>query len=168
MDLGAIFLLLGVLILVAMYVARPFIVRERRLVSEGHELSVLMAERDRILNALQELDFDHALGKIPDEDYPAQRLILLQKGADVLRQLDEMQPSRAAGTTEDRLEAAIAARRADAGAAQPSTMSDDDLEELIAKRRSASKEKVSGFCPKCGKPVLVTDSFCPNCGRPLK
>ncbi len=168
MDLGAIFLLLGVLILVAVYVARPFMVRERRLAAEEHELSVLMAERDRILNALQELDFDHALGKIPDEDYPSQRAFLLQKGADALRQLDDMQPSLAAGTTEDRLEAAIAARRADAGSASSPTMSDDDLEELIAKRRAARKDKAGGFCPKCGKPVLVTDSFCPNCGRPLK
>jgi len=168
MDLGAILLLLGVLILVAMYVARPFMVRERRLAAEEHELSVLMAERDRILNALQELDFDHTLGKIPDEDYPSQRATLLQKGTDVLRQLDEMQPSLAAGTTEDRLEAAIVARRADAGETQSSGMSDEDLEELIAKRRTARKDKAGGFCPKCGKPILVTDSFCPNCGRPLK
>lgn len=168
MDLSAIFLLLGVLILVGMYVARPFLVRERRQVSEEHELSVLMAERDRILNALQELDFDHTLGKIPDEDYPSQRAALLQKGAEILRQLDEMQPSLAPGSTEERIEAAIAARRADAGTAQSPAMSDDDLEEMIAKRRSARKDKAGGFCPKCGKPVLVSDSFCPNCGRPLK
>ena len=51
-----------------------------------------MAERDRVINSLQELDFDFKLGKIPDEDYPAQRAELLQKGADILRKLDALQP----------------------------------------------------------------------------
>ena len=32
-----------------------------------------MAERDRVINSLQELDFDFKLGKIPEEDYPVQR-----------------------------------------------------------------------------------------------
>ena len=85
-----------------------------------------------------------------------------------MRQLDEFQPPLAAGTTEARLEAAIAARRADAGAAQTDKVSDEDLEEMIAKRRTARKDKAAGFCPKCGKPVMTSDSFCPNCGRPLK
>lgn len=168
MDLGAIFLLLGVLIVVAMFVARPFMVRENRLTTEEQTISVLMAERDRILSALQELDFDYAMGKIPGEDYPSERGDLVQRGADVLRQLDEFQPPLATGTTESRLEAAIAARRADAGTAQTARVSDEDLEEMIAKRRIARKDKVTGFCPSCGKPVLTSDSFCPNCGHLLK
>ena len=40
--------------------------RARRVTEEEHELSSLMAERERVINSLQELDFDFKLGKIPE------------------------------------------------------------------------------------------------------
>jgi hypothetical protein len=126
-----------------------------------------MAERDRVINSLQELDFDFKLGKVPDEDYPAQRAGLLQRGADILRQIDAIAPQPTPTQDVDaRIEKAIAARRADASVATPD-VSDDDVESMIAVRRKSSKEKSSGFCPKCGKPVMVSDRFCPSCGKAL-
>ena len=175
MELTAIFLSLAVLIFVGMYLYSPFMERRaRRVTEEEHELSALMAERDRAINSLQELDFDFKLGKIPDEDYPIQRAHLLQKGADILREIDVLtlpSPSgRGAGRegedTESRLEKAIAARRADGSTALPE-LTDDDLESMISTRRQGRKDKSAGFCPKCGKPVMVTDSFCPSCGKSL-
>jgi NADH pyrophosphatase NudC (nudix superfamily) len=68
------------------------------------------------------------------------------------------------------VEAVIAAQRADAAVKNKSVervVSDDDLEDLIAARRAARKEKSAGFCPKCGKPVLRSDRFCPSCGKPI-
>ncbi|MDO9301547.1 MAG: zinc ribbon domain-containing protein, partial [Anaerolineales bacterium] len=67
-----------------------------------------------------------------------------------------------------RIEKATAAGRADSGAKTliPAD-SDDDLESMIAARRKEHKSKSAGFCPKCGKPVLVTDKFCPSCGKAL-
>jgi hypothetical protein len=184
MDIGAVFLLLALLLLVALYIARPFLERQPdAILPAGNETSTLLAERDRILTALHELDFDHTLGKIPSEDYPAQRSSLLQRGAAILRQLDELPSPR--GTTapeakrsggeaggevksaEDRLEAAIASRRADA-AEKLTSVNDEDLEAMIAKRRGSRKDKAAGFCPKCGRPLLSSDSFCPQCGYALK
>jgi hypothetical protein len=169
MDLSALFFVLAVLILVGMYLYAPFIGRKRRLGSvEEHQASSLLAERDRIINALQELDFDFKLGKIPAEDYPAQRTELLQKGADILRQLDEMQPVKvAAADARSRLESAVAAGRLDAAGEPPARLTDDDLESLIATRRKQRKEKSAGFCPRCGQPVLLVDRFCPACGKSL-
>jgi hypothetical protein len=127
-----------------------------------------MAERDRVISSLQELDFDYNLGKVPAEDYPAQRGELLQKGADILRKLDELQPAAASPLdAESRLEEAAAARRADSSTPATAPLSDDDLESLIASRRKERKEKSAGFCPRCGQPVLVADRFCPSCGRSL-
>jgi hypothetical protein len=200
MELGSVFLIFTVILLVGLYISRPFFdrkpVRQRRaaLENEGleHQRSALLAEYDRMLNALQELDFDHVLGKIADEDYPMQRTLLRQAGADILRELDSFH-SRASQTllaesqpsAEDRLEAAIAARRGDSPArpdgadrvdASPARVAipaaaaaaSEDLEALISIRRGSRQEKAGGFCPRCGKPVQKSDRFCPKCGAAIK
>ena len=168
MQLTAIFFTLAILILVGIYLYAPFMERRaRRVTEEEHELSSLLAERDRVINSLQELDFDFKLGKIPDDDYPAQRATLLQKGADILRQIDTIAPQVTSTQDADaRLEKAIAARRAD-GAVIRQEVTDDDIESMVVARRKGRKEKSSGFCPKCGKAVMVTDRFCPSCGKSL-
>jgi len=185
MDIGSIFLVLALLVLVVLFVGRPFIERKAfstasTVSEEEHQVSALLAERDRLLNTLQELDFDHALGKIPDEDYPAQRAVLLRSGADVLKKLDGLQARPADDDIEARIEAAIAARRADAsrvatGATQRVRANvvaqvaepDDDIEKLLASRRRVRQEKAGGFCPQCGGPVQISDRFCPKCGAPV-
>jgi hypothetical protein len=97
--------------------------------------------------------------------------------------LDSLQPQKPAEAAADRLEKAIAARRLQqhaAPAANPAAEavtaasprqngnglanSDDDLEHQIANRRRSRKEKTGGFCPKCGKPIQMSDKFCPKCG----
>jgi hypothetical protein len=174
MDTGAIFLLLAVMFIAGLFVSRPLLNSRRvRLVSsKEQELSALMAERDRLITTLQELDFDHALGKIPAEDYPAMRSALVQRAADVLRALDTFQASQPAPAAKDRIEDAIAARRADVTQkpVQPGPDAlklDDDVENLIAARKASRKEKSAGFCSKCGKAVLRSDRFCPHCGKPI-
>ncbi len=171
MDIGAIFLTLAIFTLVAMFLVQPFMERRTKIVSAAElEHSHLLAERDRYINALKELDFDNELGKIPAEEYPDQRAELLKKGAEALRRLDEYEGTKST-SAEDRLEAVIAARRADSTSApdtseaNPVMDADDDLESLIAARRSKRKAKSGGFCPNCGHPVLATDKFCTNCGK---
>lgn len=115
MDIGSLFLIFGLLLLVGLFVARPLL--ENRSISIGrsdHEHSALLAERERVLTALEELDFDFTLGKVPDEDYPEQRSMLLQRGAEVLRQLDGLATGASIkDPMEARIEAAIAARKSE-------------------------------------------------------
>lgn len=172
MDIGSVFLILALLLLVGLFVSRPLFERKAVAVSrDEHEHSYLMAERDRILNALHELDFDHTLGKIPESDYPAQRAALLQRGADILRQMDEYDQAESSGSWEEQIESAIADRRG--RAIEPDkehstpAQADDDLESLIAARRRSKQEKTAGFCSQCGRAVQVSDKFCPNCGSGL-
>ncbi len=154
MDLAAILFLIALLLTVALYLYMPLIgSKPRPAAEETQAVSSLLAERERLLNALQELDFDFQLGKVPAEDYPAQRADLLRKGADILKQLDALAASRPPVVTKQ------------ASAAQ---LSDDDIESMLATRRKARKTRSAGFCPRCGKPVLVTDQFCPNCGKSLQ
>jgi len=76
-------------------------------------------------------------------------------------------PFRRGESATDQIESAVAARRADLSAAPASVRDDDDVEALIATRRKARKEKSGGFCPRCGKPILVSDRFCPHCGKSI-
>ncbi len=153
MDTIAILLTLAVLILVGAYLYAPFMHNYGKSVTaEERELSALLAERERMLSSLQELDFDFKLGKIPEGEYPDQRMSLLQKGADILRRIDALSaehPREAAKTGGKKL-------------------TDAQIEALISKRRPERKGRFEGFCPKCGKPVLATDQFCPACGKALK
>jgi hypothetical protein len=159
MNAASIFLLLAVALLAGLYVAVPFFTRLRAARTVDQTASTLMAERDRVLAALQELDFDRALGKISEEEYPVQREALVKRGADILRQLDERQAAKPA---------AEPARKPSAKVAAPAVSSDDDLEDLIAARRAVRKEKTGGFCPQCGTPILISDRFCPKCGYSIK
>jgi ribosomal protein S27AE len=176
MDIGSIFLILGLLVLVGLYIIRPFIVRSARGVSaEEKKLSAVLAEQERLINTLKELDFDYSLGKVPEADYPAQRATLVAQAAEAMRQVDMLTATGGVDVS-DRIETAIAARRAEvesptvrkskrtvaAGAAP-----DDELEALIASRRRERIEKAAGFCPQCGKPVQISDKFCPRCGASL-
>jgi hypothetical protein len=200
MDLGSIFLIIALFSLVALFISQPFF--DSRLDRSGpqpaptslkpgiasaqdnQKYSALLAEHDRILNALSELDFDYSVGKIPEEDFPAQRNQLVEQGVQVLRKLDMFEKNETVSertspetspveeeTTEDRLEAAIAARRlatapvvgvASNNGGKP--VADDDIEIQIAARRRLRQEKAAGFCPQCGGSIQKSDRFCPKCG----
>ena len=189
MDAGSIFLILALILLVGIFVGRPFLRPQlaavQRKEDEGaeHRRSSLLADRDRLLTALQELDFDHRLGKIPAEDYPDMRASMLASAAMVMRKLDEIQGETAQQeSAEDRIEQVIAARRADAAvvkagngasvavavaAVKAPARANDELENLIASRKRDRQEKSAGFCPKCGKPAQKSDRFCSRCGTTL-
>jgi hypothetical protein len=175
MDIGSIFLILALAIPVVIFIGRPlFDIAPISRQPARQVISALLAERDQLVAAIQELDDDFSLNKIPAENYSTQRLFLIQKGADVLRQIDDYQSISANTAAEERLEDAIQKHRLslDAnhlrknGNAVP-PVPDDDLEQKIATRRRTMQGKASGFCPKCGRPVQVSDRFCFHCGATL-
>jgi hypothetical protein len=78
-----------------LFVARPFLrepgARSDRL-SEPDELDrrrlALLEERDRALDALRELEFDHRTGKLSDDDYRALVGPLRRRAAQATRALE--------------------------------------------------------------------------------
>jgi hypothetical protein len=150
MELGTIFILLPLIAVVVLFVAYPFSGRPLRHADDDPERISLLMERERILQALQELDFDQSLGKIPAEEYPARRAELLQKGAAILRRLDVLASSPFPGKIVSKRKGKIggtgavgrAASRADVNEKHAS-LSDDDLEDLIAERRAAREDKTA-------------------------
>src|SRR5512143_1527453 len=165
MQIVSILFTIGILIFVGLFLYAPFLERRaRRVTAEEHELSTLLAARERTLSALQELDFAYTLGKVPEEDYPVQRTNLLQKGAEILKQIDQLAP-KPSDEKDARIERALASRRKRVST-QGQAVTDDEIESLLASRMKNRKEKSAGFCPNCGKPIMASDKFCPSCGKP--
>lgn len=177
MDLGSIFFISGILILVVVFISQPFIKRSpSRIIAGEPQGSSLIAEQEQIINALLELDFDYNLGKIPAEDYPHQRKALLAQGVQVMRQLDALRAENASDSVASKMDAkgdsrkgksSRAALRKERSAKRPLTTPDDDLEILLAARRRERGEKAGGFCSQCGSPIQQSDRFCPRCGETL-
>ena len=131
MDISAAFLLLALVVMVGVFIAQPFTERYTRYItSQDREFSALMAEHERIISALQDLDLDQSLGKIPAGDYPTQRASLIKRGAAILERIDGYQAQGKVRDAEGRLEATSA--------------SDEDLEPMISARRNARKEGSGG------------------------
>jgi hypothetical protein len=176
MDIGSIFLLLGILVIVVLFIFQPFIDERKNKVlitqalpsieKEMH-ISSMLAERDRILRALQELDFDFTLGKIPEEDYPTQRQFLLQKGAELIKKLDEISGDDQSSDQLQRIEATLGGSKTEIKIDTEKIEKDVDVESMVAARKRSKESKPDGFCPKCGKPVSKTDKFCSKCGNTL-
>jgi hypothetical protein len=191
MDIGSILIGLAALILVAFLVSQPLLDRRQQREKKSSEADLLRERRDRILLTLRDLDFDHASGKVQEEDYAPLRAKLVAEGATVLKQLDELTPA-APARLESQLEQAIAARRhghtaAAAGATAALAPADDieraiaarrrgqtpaaeDIERAIAARRKPRPAGGGGeaiYCPQCGQAALAGDKFCAKCGAKL-
>ena len=159
MDIGSILLLLALVVLVTAYVASPLRTGQKRRTPNAAsiELSELLAERERVLDALAELDFDNDMGKIPDELYPVQRDALLKRGAAVLKLLDDRTPGKQAAS--------------EAAETQEAVAPDDPVEAMIFARKlaketgKAKNNTNTKFCPNCGTGLQTGDKFCASCGE---
>lgn len=161
MNLGAIFLLIAMLIVIGVIISRPFLNSTGigqpkpsfKPIDPIH--SSLLAEKERLLSSIQELESDHEIGKIPDDLFPEQRKTLMQETGLVMFKLEQIQANQddSSEQTDDVIN---------------ENQGYDDLEEMIAKRRLTLHQRSTGFCQKCGNAVLESDRFCPKCGAIIR
>jgi hypothetical protein len=153
MTTGSILLGLALLILIALFLARPLLERpagdERR---RSSSYQVLSARKEALLEQIRELDFDQETGKIPNELYQLQRAQLVSQAAALLQQLDEVAipaASRLAADVDGQIEAAVARLRTRTSPA------------------ATSSNGSGGYCPQCGRATDASDKFCAACGHKL-
>jgi len=145
MEIASILLGLALLIVVGLFVGKPFLTdpTPRRQLTPRQQL---FARKAMLLNDLRDLEFDHDTNKMPDDVYEFQRAALVKETAVVLKELDSPKDGK---TVDDDIEAAIA--RAKSG-----------------KPTGSKKKETSGknvFCANCGKPMDSDDKFCTTCGH---
>jgi len=90
LAVGAVLAIAAVAVVAAPFVREPVAADDRLLPPDAaQQLQLARAEeRDRALDALKELEFDHRTGKVSDEDYRAQVGMLRQRAAAALRDAD--------------------------------------------------------------------------------
>jgi hypothetical protein len=152
MDIGSVFVIAGIFLLAGLFVVRPFFERDRRGEDRvRHRYSHLVAEKERLLEAIQELDLDLELKKITPEDHARKRSQLTAEAARILKELDQLQ------STDPGLPKA-----------QPGAGDEvDELEALISSRRKELHGSPEAFCPHCGKKVQEEDQYCTHCGEKI-
>ncbi|MCP4418118.1 MAG: zinc-ribbon domain-containing protein [Chloroflexi bacterium] len=151
MAIGSILLGTALLVLVGLFLARPFLRPQEEEVALT-EQQQLLEEKEALLDQIQALDFDHETGKIPTELHAHQRAYLVEQATAVMQAIDGM------GTviTPDAIDVDI------------------EMEAAIARlrqHREASSVSVGNgqarFCPQCGSGTDSDDKFCTHCGHNL-
>ena len=87
---AAVLAVVSVVLVAAPFLREPVAADDRLLQPDAVQQGRLARaeERDRALDALKELEFDHRTGKVSDEDYRAQVGVLRQRAAAALRDAD--------------------------------------------------------------------------------
>jgi len=165
MAIGSILVGVALLILVGLFIARPFL-RAQEGEAVLTEQQLLLEEKEALLDQIQALDFDHETGKIPTDVHELQRARLVEQATAVLQEIDAAggeplstlaSDDEAAVDVDIEIEAAIARmrRQRDQEAAPPPASA------------APAANGHARFCPQCGTPTDPDDRFCANCGHNL-
>ncbi len=104
MEFGIGTLLLGAALLIVFgaIIALPLFDRPAPVQPPLSRRETLMKAREDIVRQIRELDFDYRTHKINEADYQALRAELVQRGAELLRQIDALPPEQDVDTDIER------------------------------------------------------------------
>jgi hypothetical protein len=130
MSLWGITISLAMLVIVILWTAAPLLGRKRSAAPEARtaekQRERLLADYERTLRSIRDLDEDYATGKIQPQDHAAEREQWVQRGIQLLMAMDRLdqrsgrpepavasapRPGGAEHSIDEAIEAAVAARR---------------------------------------------------------
>ncbi len=119
----------------------------------------LLARREVALTAIKDLEFDHAVGKIEEEDFQALNAQLRAEAIAVLKEIDRRLGAIADVGAQPEREVARKRRKKTAA---PASLEAQIEAEIAALRRPAQGRS----CARCGAALAAEDRFCKRCGTP--
>lgn len=174
MPIGSILLGATLLILVGLFLARPFLLSHARFGKQMSPRQELLAQKEAVLAQIQVLEFDYETGDLPDLDYKQQRQQLVAEAAEILKKLDELPETDKTAPkkrTDEEIEAAVARRRRrKPRPASPAPVKATQQPQPPPPAASSKAVQTNGrikFCPQCGQPVDKSDNFCAYCGHKI-
>lgn len=183
LTLGSALLGLALVVIVLLYLARPFAMHEDEEVRVNREeIDGLLLRKADLLRSIRELDDDYDAAKVAPELYAATRPQLMKQAALVMKQLDDhgyveagqpvaadidaqieaaVRRARTPEQLDEQLEAAIRQARGKAADAAPASVATTATTATTAPSTNGTAQ----FCPQCGRRVEKGDRFCPKCGH---
>lgn len=146
------------------YVLWPLLAQQPpALLVEDDRLMELLARKDSTLRALKDLEFDHQVGKLSNEDYTRFYDRLSRQAVALIGQIEKVTPQ--ISVLDEAVEAEIAKRRrvltGRNGATKPVVAAPVAAGTLAA---SAGDGATATFCTECGIRLQPGFKFCANCG----
>lgn len=176
LTIGSILLGGALVVIVVLYLARPFALPEDETARLDREaVDGLLLRKEALLRDIRELDEDYEAAKVAPEMYRAARPQMVKQAALLMKQLDEAGyvAEEARPAVDDQIEAAVRRLRT------PGQI-DEQIEAAVRQARqqpaplagtpAVDQPAANGtakYCPQCGRRVEVDDRFCPKCGRNL-
>ncbi len=146
----------------AAYVLWPLLSRTAPEVPvEDDQLTELLSRKDGVLTAIKDLEFDHQVGKLSEEDYQRFNFRLRQQAVGYLQQIDKLAPQSA--QLDDALEVEIARQRK-IRTGQVAANGKGAVAVAPATVSVSTPEAAVRFCTACGQPLAPSHKFCANCG----
>ena len=109
----------------------------------GRARAAIDREKTLVLRSIKELEFDHAMGKVSDQDFADMGMRLRTRAAGLLRQLD-------------------------AGAAYSTQIEQELARRLAESGVTAGAARADRFCTQCGTATPPGARFCGQCGHRLE
>ncbi|MFI5323098.1 MAG: zinc ribbon domain-containing protein, partial [Thermodesulfobacteriota bacterium] len=157
--------------LAALFISMPFFFRVGNRTRAEYfpdpreeNLRALHARKDSLLNAIKDIEFDHGLGKLSDEDFEELRGKYRVEAAQVLKEIDALAKNKPARDVDD-IEKEIWAERKKF----LTSYDDEEIEKEILRAREAAWNTTADatYCSKCGSAYGEEDLFCTRCGAKL-
>ncbi len=151
-------ILIAILAIVAISISLyPVFELERRTAPAGAAIDPtienLLSAREATYSAIKDLEADHAMGKLSDEDYGNLRAKYEAKALTILQKLDAVQ-----------VNVSPAPRAAGSGGTCPQCGLTVAAGAKFCRHCGAS---ISTFCAACGAPIAADAKFCRRCGSPV-
>lgn len=178
LTIGSILLGTALVLIVLLYLARPFAMAEDEEVRiNREEIDGLLLRKESLLRDIRELDDDFEQAKVAPEMYATARPQMVRQAALIMKQLDEHGYVEAAAQPAANVDAQNVDAQIEAAVRRLRTPEqlEEQMEAAIAQTRRraaattlpATGNGALGYCPQCGRAIEPDDRFCPKCGRDL-